>query len=61
MSAFIFGDQFHEKTVLQAEVPVGIQSEDALMDALYNVLRLPDFFGGNWNALVVPVKQTVTY
>jgi len=34
MGAFIFDDQFREKTVLQAEVPVGIQSEDALMDAL---------------------------
>jgi len=51
MSALIFDDQFHEKTVLQAEVPVGIQSEAVLMDALYNALRLPDYFGGNWDAL----------
>ena len=51
MSTFIFGNQVQAKAVHRAEVPAGIQSAVALLDALYNALRFPDYFGGNWDAL----------
>jgi Barstar (barnase inhibitor) len=51
VSTFIFGNQVQVKAIHRAEVPAGIQSEAALLDALYNALRFPDYFGGNWDAL----------
>jgi hypothetical protein len=51
VSAFIFRNQEKAKAVCCAEVPVGIRSKDALLDALYIALRFPDYFGGNWDAL----------
>lgn len=32
-------------------VPVGISGKDQLMDVLEEALRLPDYFGRNWDAL----------
>jgi len=34
-----------------AEVPVGLTSAEALLQALYDGLQLPGYFGFNWNAL----------
>jgi RNAse (barnase) inhibitor barstar len=34
-----------------SEVPSGIKSKDELLDALVIALRLPDYFGNNWDAL----------
>jgi hypothetical protein len=34
-----------------AEVPVGVRSAEALLQALYDALHLPGYFGFNWNAL----------
>jgi len=51
MSAFIFNSQYKPQAVHRAEVPAGIQNEAALLEALYNSLRFPDYFGGNWDAL----------
>lgn len=36
---------------LAADVPAGITTKDALLDELYQRLRFPDYFGGNWDAL----------
>jgi RNAse (barnase) inhibitor barstar len=36
---------------LVAEVPPGISSKAALLEELYQRLRFPDYFGGNWDAL----------
>lgn len=36
---------------LVAEIPPGIMSPSALLDELYERLRFPDYFGGNWDAL----------
>ncbi len=33
------------------EVPVGITSAEALLNALYDGLQLPGYFGFNWDAL----------
>jgi hypothetical protein len=51
MSAFIFNNLSKAKVVHRAELPAGIKSESALLDALSVVLQFPDYFGGNWNAL----------
>lgn len=51
MSAFIFNKQGKENVVHRAELPGGIKSEGALLDALSVALQFPDYFGGNWNAL----------
>ncbi len=32
-------------------IPAGIRSREALFDALADGLRLPDYFGRNWDAL----------
>jgi RNAse (barnase) inhibitor barstar len=34
-----------------AEMPTGIKTKEALLDELYQRLRLPDYFGDNWDAL----------
>lgn len=34
-----------------ADVPPGIESSQTLLDALYDKLGLPTYFGFNWNAL----------
>ncbi|HEY8210550.1 MAG TPA: barstar family protein [Myxococcaceae bacterium] len=36
---------------LVAEVPGGIKTREALLDALDQRLHFPDYFGGNWDAL----------
>jgi RNAse (barnase) inhibitor barstar len=51
MSAFIFTDQCKAEAVHRAELPAGINSEEALLDAISIALRFPDYFGRNWNAL----------
>jgi len=51
MSAFIFNNQGKAKVVHRAELPAGIKSEGALLNALSVALQFPDYFGGNWNAL----------
>lgn len=34
-----------------AKVPAGISNTEGLFQALYDVLKLPGYFGFNWNAL----------
>jgi len=34
-----------------AEIPVGLTSAEALLQAVYDGLQLPGYFGFNWNAL----------
>ena len=51
MSAFIFNDRADVTAVYQAELPPNIKSEDALLDALAEALRFPDYFGKTWSAL----------
>lgn len=51
MSAFIFNKQGKANVVHRAELPAGIKSEGALLDALSVAFQFPDYFGGNWNAL----------
>jgi RNAse (barnase) inhibitor barstar len=51
MSAFIFNHRADVEAVHRAELPTGIESEQALLDALSVALRFPDYFGKNWNAL----------
>lgn len=48
---FIFENEGEAQAAYQAEVPVGIKSKAALLEALSVALRLPDYFGGNWDAL----------
>ena len=36
---------------LTVELPRGLASEDAVLDALAESLQFPDYFGRNWNAL----------
>ncbi len=48
---FIFEKEDEARAVNMAEVPSGIQSKAALLDALFVALRFPDYFGGNWDAL----------
>ena len=51
MTAFIFKDQDTAKGIHRAELPEGIKSKAVLLDAVSVALRLPDYFGGNWDAL----------
>ena len=51
MSAFIFSNAPEIKGVYRAEVPAGIKNKSALMDALFEGLQFPDYFGRNWDAL----------
>lgn len=51
MNKFIFGNQEQLRAAHRAEVPAGIQTKAALLDALSDALRFPDYFGGNWDAL----------
>lgn len=51
MSTFIFDDQGKLGAVHRVELPAGIESVEALLDALSVALRFPDYFGRNWNAL----------
>jgi hypothetical protein len=37
--------------VAVAEVPHGVETKEALLDELYKGLRLPEYFGENWDAL----------
>lgn len=50
MSAFHFADQVNVSAVHRAELPTGIISEVALLDALSSALFFPDYFGRNWDA-----------
>lgn len=51
MSEFIYGNQKELHGIHRGEVPAGIQSEAVLMEALFDALRFPDYFGSNWDAL----------
>ena len=51
MSEFIFNNQDKAKAAHRAEVPAGIKSKAALLDALSIALHFPRYFGGNWDAL----------
>jgi RNAse (barnase) inhibitor barstar len=52
VSPFRFDDSdLPGSPALTAEVPAGIRSKDALLDELDRLLRFPDYFGGNWDAL----------
>ena len=47
----IFENEGDTRAANKAEVPSGIKSKAALLDALFVALRFPDYFGGNWDAL----------
>lgn len=51
MSAFMFNDKYVEEAGYRAELPAGITSKAALLDALAVNLRFPEYFGRNWDAL----------
>lgn len=51
MSAFIFNNQDKVRAVHRGEVPAGITSKAVLMEALFEALKFPDYFGSNWDAL----------
>lgn len=51
MNKFIFGTGHDIEVAHKAVVPAGLRDEAALMDALYEILRFPDYFGSNWDAL----------
>jgi hypothetical protein len=51
MNSFMFGRHLPPRAAFEARVPAGIASKEALMDALQSVLRFPEYFGGNWDAL----------
>ena len=51
MSAFIFNDRAEVQAIYRTELPAGIKTEDALLDALAVALHFPGYFGRNWNAL----------
>jgi hypothetical protein len=42
---------------LIAKVPAGLNSREALFEALRRELLLPDYFGGNWDALSECVRD----
>jgi len=44
-------DRLAAETVGVVEVPVGITSKQQLMQAFIRSVPLPDYFGGNWDAL----------
>jgi hypothetical protein len=48
---FIFRDRVEVQAVHPAVLPANITTSAALLDALSTVLRFPDYFGQNWNAL----------
>ena len=52
--SFLFISDMGELTTagaFVAEVPSGLRTKDELMEALYETLKLPDYFGMNWDAL----------
>ena len=52
LSKFIFDNgPLDQDDSFQALLPVGIETEEALFDAYRQKLKLPDYFGDNWNAL----------
>jgi len=51
MSTFIFDNQGQAEVVHRAELPAGIQSKAALLNALSDAFCFPDYFGSNWDAL----------
>ena len=51
-SGFRFDDSdLPASAALAADVPAGITTKEALLEELYQRLRFPDYFGGNWDAL----------
>lgn len=53
-SPFIFIDnpaQFRDAAALTVRIPSGIRSKEKLFDIYVNSLRLPKYFGRNWDAL----------
>ena len=48
---FIFGNENINRGDNWADVPVGINSKTALLEALFMHLHFPEYFGGNWDAL----------
>lgn len=51
MSICIFGDCANVNAVHRAELPPGINGDEALLKALAVALRFPDYFGGNWDSV----------
>lgn len=51
MDTFIFNNQSDAKAAHRAELPTGLHSKAALLDALSIALRFPDYFGRNWDSL----------
>ncbi|AKT38694.1 barstar family protein [Chondromyces crocatus] len=48
---FEFGTGASKAGDFVAEVPTGLSSVEALLASLYEALRLPGYFGFNWDAL----------
>ncbi len=53
MGVFRFNDSRLELAPphFQARIPIGIRTKDELLSSLRVALRLPDYFGRNWDAL----------
>lgn len=46
-----FGRQLTVNVVLEARIPARITTKSALLEVLGKALKLPDYFGNNWDAL----------
>jgi len=51
MPSFVFGTEPIVRASIRGVVPAGIETKAALMNAVDNALKLPDYFGRNWDAL----------
>ena len=47
----MFGNEVEGMYSFRATIPEGIKSKSVLLEALYDALRFPDYFGSNWDAL----------
>lgn len=57
MDSFIFKDQYNTDVSYKAEISAGLQTKGDLLEELYNKLKFPDYFGGNWDALDECIKD----
>ena len=51
MTTFLFSSEIPGEAAFQARVPAGITTKAGLMNVLFEALRLPDYFGSNWDSL----------
>ncbi len=51
VTAFVFDARLDPERDFIARIPRGVSSREALFDVLSRELRLPSYFGRNWDAL----------